>query len=154
MPPSLSNLVITFMIHYRGAFLLVKRVDSEKNFPGYWAFPGGRALIGETVIDVIKRKIPQETGLNVQRQIMWVDTYSFKFSTGITVLVRAASNKVNLNPNEISDFVWVKQISDLQKFRRVPGIDNHLVSALASLKSPHWQNMDKLHLTQEKFLNR
>lgn len=154
MPGQFSNLVITYLIEHKKKFLLVKRVDTEKNFPGYWAFPGGRALVGENIIDTVKRKIYTKTGLKIKSRIAFVDTYSFKYSTGLTVLVSSLSPNVQPNRNAVSDFVWVKTAGDLEKYKRIPGIDNHLANAIRVLKRKNWLEMDFFELTQNKFLNR
>ncbi|MDP2933011.1 MAG: NUDIX hydrolase [bacterium] len=154
MPSSLSNLVLTFLIEHKRRFLLIKRIDTEKNFPNYWAFPGGRAQVGETIVDTIKRKIPGETGLKTKQRFTFLDTYSFKYSTGLTVLLQARSDKVTPNPAEVADFAWVKTLDDLQKYRRIPGIDNHLVTAAKALKANKWIDIKEFELTQDKYLNR
>jgi len=154
MTEKFSRLVITFIIQHRRSFLLVKRVETEKNFPGYWAFPGGRAEVGETIVDTINREVKEETGLALRDRMMFLDTYSFKYSTGLTVLVQSLSNNIHAYPAEITDYAWVGSLAALSKYRRIPGIDNHLQSALLALRKPRWQKMSALHLTQQKFLNR
>lgn len=154
MAEKFSRLVITFMIEYRRSFLLVRRVETEKNFPGYWAFPGGRVEVGETAIDTIRREVAEETGLKLRDRLILLDTYSFKYSTGISVLLQPLSQDIKPYPAEITEYAWVKSLSELNHYRRIPGIDNHLHSALAALKNPHWQKMSGLQLTQQKFLNR
>jgi len=154
MPSSFSNLVLTFLIEHKRRFLLIKRIDTEKNFPNYWSFPGGRAQVGETIVDTIKRKVSGETGLKIKQRFAFLDTYSFKYSTGLTILLQAPFDKVTPNLTEVADFAWVKTLDDLQKYRRIPGIDNHLVTATKALRANKWIETKEFELTQEKYLNR
>jgi len=43
--------------------LLIKRATVP--FKGYWALPGGKAELGETVEQTIVREVKEETGLNI-----------------------------------------------------------------------------------------
>ena len=42
--------------------LLLRRADTEENFPGHWAFPGGKADDGEVLQDAAKREANEEIG--------------------------------------------------------------------------------------------
>lgn len=44
--------------------LLIKR--GTRVFRGYWALPGGRAELGETVEETVIREVKEETGLDVE----------------------------------------------------------------------------------------
>jgi len=47
-----------------GMILLIKRETVP--FKGYWALPGGRSELGETVEQTINREVKEETGLQVK----------------------------------------------------------------------------------------
>jgi 8-oxo-dGTP diphosphatase len=47
-----------------GMILLIKRETVP--FKGYWALPGGRSELGETVEQTIIREVKEETGLQVK----------------------------------------------------------------------------------------
>lgn len=45
-----------------GRVLLLRRADAEENFPGHWAFPGGKCEEGETAQDAAERETYEEVG--------------------------------------------------------------------------------------------
>ncbi|MBI4053863.1 MAG: NUDIX hydrolase [Candidatus Doudnabacteria bacterium] len=134
--------------------MLIKRSRREKNYPGFWAFPGGKVEIGETIIDTMKREVAEETGLRLKPRLILLDSYAFKRSVGLGILVLSWSNRVKLAPREASEYAWVKTLKNVKKYRRVPGIDNHLQRAKAELRRPRWQNFNALDLSAGRFLNR
>jgi ADP-ribose pyrophosphatase YjhB (NUDIX family) len=146
------NLVITFLIEYKGSFLLVKRSQDEANFPGLWAFPGGKVEIGETVVDTIKREIKEETNLDTTGELILLDAYCFGRSTGVAFLVRVDGDQVV--PDDYEEYKWIKTKDELESLPRIPGIDNHLVAALRELRRGHWQTLDEIQLSEDRYLNR
>lgn len=146
------NLVLTFLIEHKGAFLLIKRSSNETNFPSLWAFPGGKVEVGETVVDALKREIDEETGLEISEEFILLDTYCFGRSTGLAFLVRGRSDKVA--PSGFKQYKWVRTREDLIGLKRIPGIDNHLVAALKALKQGCWQQLEEIRLSEDKYLNR
>jgi mutator protein MutT len=152
MPTEYPNLVITFLIEHNGSFLLIKRSHDEANFPGLWAFPGGKVEIGETVVDTIKREMKEETNLNTTGEVILLDAYCFGRSTGLAFLVRADSYQVV--PDDYEEYKWIKTKDELESLPRIPGIDNHLVAALRELKRGHWQTLDEIQLSEDRYLNR
>jgi 8-oxo-dGTP diphosphatase len=56
---------VTAIIEYSGdKILLVKR--GTVVFKGYWALPGGRVDVGESIEQAVIREIKEETGLNIE----------------------------------------------------------------------------------------
>jgi 8-oxo-dGTP pyrophosphatase MutT (NUDIX family) len=47
--------------------LVLRRFDGDREFPGQWCFPGGRAHPGEATDKVAVREAREETGLTVRR---------------------------------------------------------------------------------------
>ena len=152
MNKSYPNLVITFLIEHKGAFLLTKRSYNEVNFPGMWAFPGGKVEIGETVVDTLKREIHEETGLEITGLFILLDTYCFGHSTGIAFMLSVKNDKVV--PKGFEQYKWIRRSEELNRLKRIPGIDNHLVAALKELTNGHWRQLDEIQLSEDKYLNR
>jgi 8-oxo-dGTP pyrophosphatase MutT (NUDIX family) len=146
------NLVLTFLIEFEGAFLLVRRSEGERNFPNLWAFPGGKVEKSETVVDALRREIGEETCLEVTGEFILLDTYCFGNSTGLGFLVRAKSNRVV--PHGFREWKWVGCREDLVPLERIPGIDNHLVAAIKALKQGCWQQLEDIQLSEPRYLNR
>jgi 8-oxo-dGTP diphosphatase len=152
MPNNYPNLVITFLIEQKGAFLLIRRSHNEANFPNLWAFPGGKVELGETVVDTIRREIKEETNLNPTGEIILLDAYCFGRSTGLAFLVRVEDGRVV--PDDYEDYKWIKTQNELESLSRIPGIDNHLVAALRELRRGRWQTLEEIQLSEDRYLNR
>ena len=61
-----STIVLGVIIDRKENKVLIGRRREDKDFPELkWAFPGGRLKIGEAVVDATRRKIREETALEV-----------------------------------------------------------------------------------------
>lgn len=152
MSESYPNLVLTFLLEHNGSILLVKRSAKETNFPGLWAFPGGKVEIGETVVDTLKREVKEETNLDLTGEFVLLDAYCFSRSTGLAFLLRVKDS--NVVPEDFDEFRWVRNLKEISSLRRIPGIDNHLVAALNALRDNRWQSLDDLQLLEASYLNK
>lgn len=147
------NATITFMIEYRGKFILIERASTEKNFPGQWAFPGGKVEIGETGIDTIVREVHEELGLSLTDEAAFLNSYFFGESVGFAFLVRAVDNNVRLAP-EIVKYRWVSSLDDLREFSCISGIYNHLDRAREILSRKNFDSLKAMNLTPDVYINR
>lgn len=146
------NLTITFLIEYNNKFLIISRGKHEKNFPSLWAFPGGKVEIGETGIDTIKREILEEVGLEILDEAAFLNSYTFKKSVGIAFLIRAKSDEVKLS-DEFDDYAWIESVEEMNSYKCISGIYNHLVRAKELLAKRHFDSLEKMNLTKEKYIN-
>lgn len=153
MKKKYPNPTISFVIEFKGKFLLILRKSKEKNFPGLWAFTGGKVEFGETVVDTIRREVAEETGLEIFDKCAFLDTYQFGKSVGLTFLVRAKSDKLKLS-DAFSAYQWIVSYSDMKKLRCVPGIYNHLKQAKQALNKGKFDSLEQLNLTEEKYINK
>lgn len=147
------NATVTFVIESRAEYLLICRAPHESNFPGLWAFPGGKVEIGETAIQTVVREVSEETGLTLLDEAAFLDSYYFKRTVGFAFLVRAKTRQLAL-ANEIIDHRWVRGLADLQSLPCIPGIHNHLARALEITKAGHWDRLSRMNLSPDVYLNR
>jgi 8-oxo-dGTP diphosphatase len=150
--PTLPNATITFLIEYQGKYLLIERAPAEANYPGLWAFPGGKVETGETAVQTIWREVEEETGLPLTDETAFLDTYYFKNTVGFAFLVRAKHNRVKVSP-EINDFRWVSSLNELQELPCIPGIHNHLKRAIAAMERGHLESLENFNLCPDTYLN-
>src|SRR5437016_4912572 len=105
------NLTLTFLIEFERRYLLIRRSESERNFPGLWAFPGGKVEADETVIDTIQREVREETMLELTDEFIPLNSYWFPGSVGMAFLVRARTSDVT--PSGFDSFRWIRNVSEL-----------------------------------------
>lgn len=60
-----SVTVVAAVIERHGAFLVAQR-QAGVHLEGFWEFPGGKCLAGETEIDALRREIREELDADVQ----------------------------------------------------------------------------------------
>jgi ADP-ribose pyrophosphatase YjhB (NUDIX family) len=153
-----TGLTITFVLEHRGHFLLVARGGNEENYARMWAFPGGRNEAGETIVDTIRREVPEETSLCLAGQIGFLNTYGFasadkSWRVGLAVLVPVTSRHVKLS-DENTNCAWVASLDDLTLYRCIPGIYNHLNDALKFIQAGReFQTLEDFNLVPSKYLN-
>lgn len=152
MPMPYPNLTLTFLIQCDGRYLLIRRSESERNFPGLWAFPGGKVEEEETVVDTLLREVREETGLRLDGFFIPLNSYCFPGSVGIAFLVRSIGS--DIKPSGFTDYRWVERLSELSQLRCIPGIHNHLADAIRESERGHWRSMEDFKLTEDKYINR
>ncbi len=59
--------IVAIVDRVGGSTLVLRRFESDREFPGQWCFPGGRALPGEAPDEAAVREVREETGLIVER---------------------------------------------------------------------------------------
>jgi mutator protein MutT len=148
----LPNAVVTFLPTYGDECLIIQRSSTEGNFPGLWAFPGGKVEIGETAIDAVVRELAEETSLTPAGSVCFLDSYWFGtsvgFAFGITVLDQ------DVTAEQDGRWTWIRTQGDLSVLPRIAGIDNHYARLQEVMRtSSQWVSLRAANLTPESYLN-
>ncbi len=108
-----------------GKYLIVKRSENEKAFPGRWCVPGGKVVRADfesrekdtsdhwldVIENVLKREIKEETDLDIE-DIGYVSNLVFIRPNGFSTFIlsmhgKHKSGEVKLNQEELVDFAWI-----------------------------------------------
>lgn len=92
-------------------FLMLKRNKNEIAYPGKWALPGGKIEKGETIMNVLKREVAEETGLKIEDYKQFIGDYTFirpdgHNVVGLTFVVKAKSDDVVMS-SDFEDYKWL-----------------------------------------------
>lgn len=116
---------ITAVVRYGNKFLILKRNPNEIAYPGKWTIPGGKVERGEWIMDVLKREVKEETGLDIEEGIKFLRDYTFIRPDGynvigFTFLVSAVNDNVKID-KDFEDFKWVLP-EELEGYDCIEGI--------------------------------
>jgi len=138
MDNKLHYVAVTGIIVKDGKYLIAKRSDKEKVFPGLWTVPGGR-LEQEDYINnpkdtrdawynvlekVLEREIKEETGINI-KDPSYLLSLAFVRPDNIPVTVNSFfcyydSGEIKLS-DELIDYKWVS-VEELDQYPLISGI--------------------------------
>ncbi len=137
--------VTGILVNSEGKFLIVKRADWEKAFPGRWTVPGGKLEVLDYVLrekdtphhwynlfeNLLKREVMEEVGLGV-KNIDYVTSMVYIRPDKIPCLivslyadVDSPEPKVNLC-NALTDYAWVN-LEEAKNYDLIEGIYDELL---------------------------
>ncbi|MBR6504766.1 MAG: NUDIX domain-containing protein [Clostridia bacterium] len=93
-----------------GEFLIQKRSNNKKVFPGFWSITGGGVDLGETTLDTVYRECNEELGITANsNNLELVLCFKRKFNfTDIYLLKQNINLKdIVLQEEEVTDVKWV-----------------------------------------------
>ena len=124
-----SGSSVTFEVRCGDKFLVVRRPEDDKVFPGHWAFPGGKVRAGESFVAAALRECAEETGTSLSGELFFIGSYVLEGTTrtGIQFVLRATDDAVY--SSEFSQYKWISSVEELLALEpRIPGIETHAVN--------------------------
>jgi len=134
--------VTGILINKEGKFLITKRADWEKAFPGKWTVPGGKLEVLDYALrakdtkehwynvleDCLKRECLEEVGVEIEK-IGYVTSMVYIRSDQIPCLIvslyaEPKTEKINLC-NALTEYAWV-DLKEAKKFELIEGIYEEL----------------------------
>ncbi|MBS3072533.1 NUDIX domain-containing protein [Candidatus Pacearchaeota archaeon] len=134
--------VVTGILVKDGKYLVVKRADWEKAFPGKWTVPGGKLEVLDYVLkkkdtsehwynvfeNLLRREVLEETGLEIN-DIGYVTSIVYIRPDGfpcVIVSLYAKTNNENVKLcNSLSEYVWVS-LEEAKDYDLIEGIYHEL----------------------------
>ncbi len=142
--------VTGILLNKDGKFLIVKRADWEKAFPGRWTVPGGKLEVLDYALrekdtphhwynvfeNLLKREVMEEVNLEI-KNIDYVTSMVYIRPDGIPCLIvsmyaDAVSEKIKLC-NALTEYAWV-DLEEAKNFDLIEGIYDELVILDKKLK--------------------
>lgn len=143
--------VVTGILVKEGKYLIVKRAESEKAFPGKWTVPGGKIEVKDyldkpkdtshhwyAVLETaLRREMLEETGLEI-RDIGYVTSMVYMRSDTIPCLIvslYASPTSENITLcNALTEYAWVS-LEDAVHYDMVEGMYDELCMLDTYLKT-------------------
>ena len=154
----LHEVAITAIIVKDGKYLITRRAQSKKRFPGMWVVPGGKLETDDyinlpkdtkdywyNVLEkVLRREVKEEVGIEINN-ITYVTSLATVHGDGNPSLVISCmadwqDGEVILQEGETDAYEWVS-IEDAKNYNLIDGILDELVMAEAERKGvkTEWQ---------------
>lgn len=140
----LHEVVITAIIKKDGKYLITKRSQNKKRFPGKWTVPGGRLETHDylelekdtefywyNVLErTLKREVKEEVGIDITN-IEYITSLATVHDDGspsivISCVADYVSGDVILQEDESDDFAWVSP-EESKNYQMLDGIYEELV---------------------------
>lgn len=129
---------VTGIIRKDGRYLICKRSEKEKAFPGKWCVPGGKIEVNDFVNkpkdtkdhwfgifeNTLRKEIFEETGLKI-KNIGYVSNLAFIRPNGLSTIIVSLFaehefGEVKLSEDELVEYAWV----DLEEAKNYDLIEN------------------------------
>ena len=155
-------IVATCIVVRDGKFLIAKRSEQEKRWPGRWTVPGGKLEKGEykrrskdtkeghwynVFENLVKREVKEEVGLDI-KNIKYLTSLAFEREDGIPTLIVSLyadndGDEIVLS-DELSDYKWVN-LEEAKSYELIEGSYEELEMVDRVLKGEErieWSKLD------------
>ncbi len=153
-------IVVTGILVKDGKYLITKRADWEKAFPGQWTVPGGKLEVLDYCLrkkdtsshwynvleNLLRREVKEEVGLEI-KNIGYVTSLVYIREDGIpTLIISLYAEPIGENIKlckALTEFVWV-DIQEAKNYELIEGIYEELVildNFLKKGKDMSWEKM-------------
>lgn len=140
----LHEVAITAIIVKDGKYLITRRSQNKRRFPGMWTVPGGKMETSDylqlpkdtehywyNVLErTLRREVKEEVGIDISN-IEYVTSLATVHNDGSPSLVISCvadyvSGEINLQKEESDQFAWVN-LEEAKKYQLIDGIYDELV---------------------------
>lgn len=158
-PKKAHYISATCIVIKNGKFLIAKRSENEKSFPGKWTIPGGKMETSDymnrqkdttehwynVLENAARREVMEETGIGI-KNIRYLTSMAFIRHDGIPMLVVSlyadyAGGDVALSP-DMSDYDWIS-LEEAKNYDLIEGIYEELFMLDGILKHGHSEEWEK-----------
>ncbi len=124
-----SYFVVTGIVKYKNKVLILKKSNTDHNYPNRWSFCSGYVKEFESAEESVLREIEEEIGLKAKiikkgKLLQVADKNRKKLWHVMPFLCKVYSNKVKLD-HENTEFKWIAY-KDINKYKTVPGLEKDL----------------------------
>jgi len=156
-------IVVTGILVKNGKFLITKRAEWEKAFPGKWTVPGGKLEVLDYALrkkdtsqhwynvfeELLRREVKEEVGLDV-RNINYVTSMVYIRDDGIPTIIvslwaEPVGNEIILDKS-LTEYKWVN-LEEAKNYDLIEGIYEELEMLDKQLKEG---NMGEWKIDKEK----
>lgn len=142
----LHEVVITAIIKKDGKYLITRRSQNKKRFPGKWTVPGGRLETNDylelkkdtkfywyNVLErTLKREVKEEVGIDITN-IEYITSLATVHEDGspsivISCIADYISGKIVLQEDESDNFAWINS-EESKNYEMLDGIYEELIIA-------------------------
>jgi|TARA_Y100000310_G_C20690391_1_gene821819 8-oxo-dGTP pyrophosphatase MutT (NUDIX family) len=152
--------VVTGILVKDGKFLIAKRADWEKAFPGKWTVPGGKLEVLDYALkqkdtsthwynileNLLKKEVKEETNLEI-KNIGYVTSLIYPRSDGIPCLIISLYAEPETNDlrlcKALTNFAWVN-LEEAKNYDLIEGIYEELMILDKKLKTGSSESWKRL----------